>query len=543
MKTRFVVAAVAVLMHVAAASHTMDPPSAEDAPTATVGVVAFANSGAQRAQADFLFGLAQLHNFQYPDAAAAFRRAQEADPGFALAYWGEAMTYNHAVWMQQDANAARAVLARLAPDRAARLAKAGTDRERAYLEAVEILYGDGGKFERDRLYAAAMKRLHERWPDDVDGTAFYALALLGTAHAGREVSTYMKSYALLEEPFRHYPQHPGITHYLIHSVDDAAHAPLGLKAAQAYGKIAPESPHALHMTSHIYLALGMWDEVVAANESALALGARRAAKRGVQPAGCGHGQIWLSYGYLQLGRHADAKRMVAQCLAEVRERAQFSESDQFEAEGSSVGTFYAMRLAYLLDAPPDAEVLGWSPDPGRVPYAAFLRDYGAAILAARRGAADEFGATASRAAASAQRLSAEMDRLQLEADSPYRRVLAIEVGQLDGARRLFTGDRDAGLAMLEAVARDEDALPAAFGPPQVDEPTRELLGTLLAPSQAAKAQLQFERALIVNPGRVEARRGLMQAQRRLGNTAGADAIEADLKQTLRHADAPAAGKP
>ena len=541
MKTRFVLAAVAVLMHVAAVSHTMDAPSAQDPPTATVGVVAFANSGAQRAQADFLFGLAQLHNFQYPDAAAAFRRAQEADPGFALAYWGEAMTYNHAVWMQQDANAARAALARLAPDRAARLAKAGTERERAYLEAVEILYGDGGKFERDRLYAEAMARLHERWPDDVDGTAFYALALLGTAHAGRDVLTYMKSYALLEEPFRQYPQHPGITHYLIHSVDDAAHAPLGLKAARAYGKIAPESPHALHMTSHIYLALGMWDEVVAANESALALGARRAAKRGVQPADCGHGQIWLSYGYLQQGRHADAKRMVAQCLAEVRERAQFSESDQFEAEGSSVGTFYAMRLAYLLDAPPDAEVLGWAPDPGRVPYAAFLRDYGAAILATRQGAADEFGATATRAAASAERLRAEMDRLKIEPDSPYRRVLAIEVGQLDAARRLFAGDRVAGLSMLEAVAREEDALPAAFGPPQVDEPTRELLGTLLAPSQAAQAQREFERALIINPGRVQARRGLMQAERRLGNTAGADAIEAGLKKTLRHADVQAAG--
>ncbi len=296
------------------------------------------------------------------------------------------------------------------------------------------------------------------------------------------------------------------------------------------------------MTSHIYLALGMWDEVVVANESALAVGARRASQRGMQPAGCGHAQIWLSYGYLQQGRHADAKRMVAQCLAEVRERGQFSESDQFEAEGSSLGTFYAMRLRYLLDAPPDADVLGWAPDPRRAPYAAFLRDYGAAILATRRDAADEFSANATRAASSAERLRAEMDRLEIEPDSPYRRVLAIEVGQLDGARRLFAGDRSAGLSMLEAVAREEDALPAAFGPPQVDEPTRELIGTLLPASQAAKARLEFERALILNPGRVEARRGLMQAERRLGDAAGADAIEADLKKTLLHADVQAASR-
>jgi len=542
MKFRLVLVAAAVLLHVAAAAHTMDASPADDPRTATVGVVAFVNSGAQRAQADFLYGLAQLHNFQYQDAAAAFRRAQEADPGFALAYWGEAMTYNHAVWMQQDANAARAVLTRFAPDRATRLAKAGTDRERAYLDAVEILYGHGDKFERDRLYAEAMRRLHERWPDDVDATAFYALALLGTAHAGRDVSTYMKSYALLEDLVRQYPQHPGVTHYLIHSVDDAAHAPLGLKAARSYGKIAPESPHALHMTSHIYLALGMWDDVVAANEGALALGMRRAAQRGVKPASCGHGQIWLSYGYLQQGRHADAKRMLAQCLEEVNERAQFSEADQFEPEGSSVGTFYAMRLRYLLDAPPDADVLGWTPETGRVPYAAFLRDYGAAILAMRRSAADELASNSARASASAARMRAEMDRLEVESDSPYRRVLAIQLGQLDAIGRLLAGDRAAGLSMLEAVARDEDALPAAFGPPQVDEPTRELLGATLLASQASKARTQFERALALNPGRVEARRGLMQAERKLGDTAGANAIDADLKKTLQHSDLEATGK-
>jgi len=542
MKTRLILAAAAALLQVAAGAHTMEATLPERPGTATVGVVAFANSGAPSAQADFLYGLAQLHNFQYQDAAAAFRRAQATDPDFALAYWGEAMSYNHPVWMQQDASAARAALIRLAPDRAARLAKVGTERERAYLEAVDILYGEGGKFERDRRYAEAMQRLHERWPGDVDGTAFYALSLLGTAHDGRDVPTYMKSYALLEELFRQYPQHPGVAHYLIHSVDDAAHAPLGLKAARAYGKIAPESSHALHMTSHIYLALGMWDDVVAANGSALAMGERRAAQRGVKPAACGHGQIWLNYGYLQQGRYADAKRMIAQCLAEVQARPQFSESDQFDPDGSSLGAFYAMRLRYLLDAPPEPEVLGWMPEPGRVPYAALLRDYGAAILATRRGATEEFGTSAARARASATLLRAEMDRLEVDADSPYRRVLAIQLGQLDAAQRLLAGDRAAGLSMLEAVARAEDALPAAFGPPQVDQPTHELLGTLLAPSQASKARTQFERALALNPGRVDARRGLMQAQRTLGDAAAADAIEAGLKKTLQRADAQASGK-
>src|SRR5712671_3911806 len=202
------------------------------------GVVTFENSGAAAAQKDFLLGLAQLHNFQYDAAGAAFRRAQQLDAGFAMAYWGEAMTYNHAIWAQQDVRAGRGALAKLAGTPDARRSKAATAREQAYLNAVDILYGEGEKYERDRRYALAMESLHAAYPNDIDATCFYALALLGTAHAGREVPTYMKSAALMQDVFERYPHHPGAAHYLIHSVDDAAHAPLGLRAANAYANIS-----------------------------------------------------------------------------------------------------------------------------------------------------------------------------------------------------------------------------------------------------------------------------------------------------------------
>jgi len=544
MKTRSVLAAAVLALQVSAAvAHepVVPAPAAPAEPAtgpASVGVVKFANSGAPAAQADFTYGLAQLHNFQYPAAAAAFRRAQVVDPGFAMAYWGEAMTYNHPVWMQQDAAAARAVLARLGPDRAARVAKGQTERERAYLDAAEVLYAEqGDKFERDKRYALAMQRLHERWPEDIDATAFYALSLLGTAHAGRDVATYMKSFALLDDLFRQYPQHPGIAHYLIHSVDDAAHAPLGLQAARAYGEIAPESSHALHMSSHIYLALGLWDEVVAANERSLAVASRRSGMRGVMPIACGHGPIWLNYGYLQQGRYADAKRVLAECLALGRQHPGGGAAGEFNPEASPVGAFYIMRLRYLLDAPADAEVMGWTPAAGNLPYAEFLRDYGDAILAVRRQAAGEFAEAATRARASAARLRAEIDQAAMPADDAFRRVLAIQLGQLEAAAPLLAGQRAVGLAQLEAVAREEDALPAAFGPPQVDEPTRELLGRLLAASDPVQARQQFERALALNPGRVDARRGLLAATRALGDSAEADVIEAQLNDALRRADA------
>jgi hypothetical protein len=284
------------------------------ATAATLGEVDFANSGAPAAQTPFLRGLALLHNFEYPSAAAAFQEAQKADPYFAMAYWGEAMTYNHAVWMEQDAEAARAVLGRLGADRATRLAKAKTPRERAYLEAVEALYGEGSKEKRDLAYSAKMAALHAAQPDDVDARAFYALSLLGLAHKGREVPLYMRAAALLEEVFPQNPRHPGVLHYLIHSYDDPAHGPLGLRAARLYGTVAPQAGHALHMTSHIFVAMGMWEEVEKANVDAMATVNGQRAAAGRPAFRCGHYNEWLVYARLQLGK-PEAQGDAAACRA------------------------------------------------------------------------------------------------------------------------------------------------------------------------------------------------------------------------------------
>ena len=247
------------------------------------GHVEFANSGAPAVQIDFLQGLALLHDFEYDAAAAAFRRAEVADPNFAMAFWGEAMTFNHPVWMQQDLASARAALNRLAASPALRRSKAQTDREKNYIDAIEILYGNGTKEDRDLGYEDAMAKLHARYPDDVDAAAFYALSILGSAHAGRDVATYMRSAAVLEEAWITHRDHPGVLHYLIHSYDDPAHAPLGLRAARLYAKIAPDAGHAQHMTSHIFLALGMWTATVDANVAAIAAVNRAGAAVGKAP--------------------------------------------------------------------------------------------------------------------------------------------------------------------------------------------------------------------------------------------------------------------
>src|SRR5277367_1298216 len=279
------------------------------------GHVEFSNSGASSVQADCLDGVALLHDFEFAAAAAAFRRAESTDPDFALAYWGEAMTFNHPVWMQQDLKSARAALNKLGPSAATRRSKAQTDREKDYLGAVEILYGEGTKEDRDDRYEEAMANLHARYPDDVDAAAFYGLSILGSAHGGRDVATYMRSAAVLEEAWMNHREHPGLVHYLIHSYDDPAHAPLGLRAARLYAKIAPDAGHAQHMTSHIFLALGMWTATIDANVAAISAVNGTRAAAGKMPVGCGHYWSWLEYAYLQVGDVESAHGALAQCRA------------------------------------------------------------------------------------------------------------------------------------------------------------------------------------------------------------------------------------
>jgi pyruvate/2-oxoglutarate dehydrogenase complex dihydrolipoamide acyltransferase (E2) component len=217
--------------------------------------LAFPNSGASAAQDDFRRGVIALHNFEYAAAAKAFRAAQAADPAFALAYWGEAMTYSHPLWGNENPGAARKALERLAPTPAARAAMAPTERERLYLAAVEILFDNGDRRARHQAYEQAMHRLAGRFPEDHEASVFHALAILGldSGDGEADVRDRIRAAASLEGFFRANPRHPGVVHYLIHAYDDPLHAPLGLRAARAYEEIAGKAPHALHMPSHIYI--------------------------------------------------------------------------------------------------------------------------------------------------------------------------------------------------------------------------------------------------------------------------------------------------
>jgi tetratricopeptide (TPR) repeat protein len=473
------------------------------------GRVEFANSGAASAQADFAEGLALLHDFEYAGAAAAFRRAEAADPGFAMACWGEAMTFNHPIWMQQDREAARAALDKLAHSPAERRARAKSAREKEYLDAVEILYGEGSKQDRDLRYQQAMAALHEHFPEDVDATALYGLAILGTAHAGRDVATYMRAAALLEEAWTDHPEHPGLVHYLIHCYDDPAHAPLGLRAARIYARIAPDAAHAQHMTSHIFLALGMWKESVAANTAAIAAADRQRAAAGKDSLCCGHYPSWLGYSYLQLGRGEDARRALARCHAALGTRADEPPGHSMDPDDSQVGSFANMRLRYLIDSGDwTGEPAGWSLPANAGAGARLDAAFAEALGDIARGRTVE-----ARQALSALEIVgrevADSETREKSSDPSYRRrpeIFLLEARALLAEREGSPADAE---KWLRQAADVEEALPIAFGPPTIDKPTRELLGEfLLRRGRKDEARAEFEKALARTPGRRLAEQGL-----------------------------------
>lgn len=481
-----------------------------------LGTISFPNSGAAAAQTPFIRGVLLLHSFEYADAAAAFREAQKADPGFALAYAGEALTYTHPVWNEQDTSAARAALARLAPDAAARRAMARTHREQMYMDAVEALYGPGSKAKRDTLFSGAMERIVAAHPEDDEARVFLAVALLGLNQGVRDVPAYVRAGAIAEEVLRRNPDHPGAAHFVIHAFDDPIHAPLGLWAARAYSKIAPQAMHAQHMTSHIFVAMGMWDDVVSQN--IIASGPQH------HDWHAGHYTLWLGYGYLQQGRFDEARKHLVQLQANAGASMRRGERP------SLVG----MRAAYLLESERWTDsIASWSFAPIQSPVMRAIDAFAIGYAALKAGDRASF-LRAERIAADLERERSAGPGSPATGDPAVIRILAAE---MRAVLRAASGQVDEAVATIREATRMEDSLPVEFGPPLITKPTHELAGEiLLAAGRAADAQREFARALELAPGRARSLLGLARAASRAGDGAVAARAARDLLRNWHSAD-------
>lgn len=279
---------------------------------AHLGEIELEVTGQKEAIPHFREGLLLLHSFEYDDAREAFEKAVAADPDMVMAYWGIVMSHNHGLWRQQAFDKATTVLQQLGQDQAERLARAKTDLEKDFLMAAEVMYGDGTKLERDQAYADHMAMMFEKYPGQHEVAAFYALSLLGAVPVGRDEEMYEKGARIANGILEENPQHPGALHYLIHSYDDPSHARLALKAANNYSKVAPDAAHALHMPSHIYVAMGMWVEVINSNISSYQASLSRKDKKKLDgDARSYHALAWLLYGQLQQENWEEADKIMA----------------------------------------------------------------------------------------------------------------------------------------------------------------------------------------------------------------------------------------
>ena len=488
---------------------------AGQAPAATMsselGTINFPTSAKPAAQAPFFVGVKALYNFEFDIAGEAFQQAEKADPSFALAYWGEAMSFNHPLWAQQDLPAARRVLERLAPTAAARAAKAPAGKERDYMDAIEILFGAGDKLARDIAYSEAMGRMHAKYTADDEIACFYALSLLGTARPGEKTTrNAMRAAAIVQDIFERHPQHPGAAHYIIHSFDDPDHAILSLKAARAYSKIAPSAAHALHMPSHIFVQLGMWDDVVASNvvayKAANDLAEAKNLPRGREDF---HTLSWLQYAYLQQGKFDEAAKSVAVAKAV---------ADKFPQPNVRDG--YAGMLARQIVESEKWEKLPLASGPVRDGGAPGYDGSAAYVFAAG------FSAAHLNDLETANRALETLTAMQKQAESgsnAYRAkpiaVMAKEVAS--GIAHIQHNTADAERLLKEATAI-EATLDAPSGPPEPIKPSFELYGQfLLAQGRTKDAAAQFEQALQRMPNRRISNDGLARANRSQSTAGGA----------------------
>ena len=481
-----------------------DAPSSSTTGPVDLGTIDFPTSGPADAQKHFFEGVLLLHSFEYARARRAFQESSRIAPDFAMAYWGEAMTYDHRIWGEQDRTSAVASLARLAPTAAERRAKAPTEREKMYMDAVEKLYVDGDELQVASAYSAAMAALAKRFPDDIEAQAFYSLSILGLTGTVRNTENYMKAAAVAEAIYKKNPKHPGALHYLIHSYDDPAHAAMGLTAARAYGRVARSASHAQHMPSHIFFALGLWEDSINANTAAM--------KTARDEGGGGyHPLFWLIYAYLQVGKTDDAATLIATIEGDLKKSSSPAARSHL---AMSRATFIVETRGANFESMMQTTDLGGIPSPGV--FAG--HDLAVGLEYARR----KDVTAAARMLESLRSRSASMKTVGSTAASANRYsnvsqgdidTVSVMENILNAAIEFASGDKDKGVRDMLAAARTEDKLIFEYGPPAIVKPAWEAAGELLLASERKKeAADAFRNALKRYPNRRLSNEGLKAAR-------------------------------
>jgi hypothetical protein len=474
----------------------------EDLTAAQLGTVHFPVSCAPVVQKPFERGVALLHSFWYEEAGKEFVQIAKDDPPCAMAHWGVAMSVWHQLWDHPNAATTKRGLAEL---KTAQSLHPATDRERDYIAALRAFYGKkGDNDKRAQAYSQAMEGVYQHYPEDREAAAFYALSLLASEPDGDTTfANRKKAAAVLEKLFAEEPNHPGVAHYLIHSYDKPQLAQLGLPAARSYAKIAPAAPHALHMPSHIFARLGLWQDDIDSNLASIAATRKTAAMHMGGEGHQFHAMDFLVYAYLQSGREADAQKVIEEVKTLPEMKSMYG--DGYDPRAYALSKFpasYALELHHWADAAALTPAAQADSTDKSITY------WARAIGAARGGNLAE-----------ARKNIAELETIRQE---------MLKKKKSTYAQFVEDAQKEAGAWLAHAEGKDEEAITAlralaereeSSGDEPEDIPAREMLADLLLEAKhPGQALTEYEADLKFNPNRFDGLYGAATAAEMAGKT-------------------------
>ncbi len=482
-----------------------------------LGQVHFPVSCNEAAQGEIQRAVAMLHSFWYEEAERTFARAAAADPGCAMAYWGIAMSQYHPIWY-----APTPAELEKGKDAVAKAKAIGgrTGREKAYIAAIEMFYRDSDRLDhktRAMAYEKAMEEVYRAYPEDREAAAFYAVALLWTLSVSPTDETNpRKAAAVLDRIAGEMPGHPGVFHYYIHAYDTAKLAPLALNAARSYAKVAPAVPHALHMPSHIFTRLGLWQDAIDSNVAAAAAGRdfeRRSGMAGAWDQEL-HALDYLEYAYLQTGDDAKAKAV----LDRVREIRTVEPGNMTAAFALS-----AVPVRYAVEGHRWTEAAALTLSPKDFPW----KDFAIAEAVTRYARAMGAVHTGNPAGSRVEIAALESLRDGIQGRPGYDWSVGVEVLRLEAAGWLAHGEGkiEEAVNLLRAAADREDSTEKHAVTPGAIVPAREQLADLLRECRRpAEALREYEASLRISPNRFNALYGAARSAQVAGEAAKAKAF-------------------
>ncbi len=499
------------------------------APAEKLGQVNFAVSCNASAQKQFNRATALLHSFWYEEAEKAFAAVATDDPRCAMAHWGVAMSLYHPVWAPSSPAELQKGWAAVEK---AKSVEAKTDRERDYIAAIEAFYKDSDRLDhrtRALAYEKAMERVYLSYPKDREAAIFYALALLGTGPiTDKTFANQKKAAGILNRVLPQEPRHPGVAHYLIHSFDYPQLAYLALPAARSYARIAPSSPHALHMPSHIFTRLGLWQESINSNLASAATAKNHVAM--THPGAASFDQLhaldYLVYAYLQGGEDKKARQILAQA----------NDVDKVDAEVIAAAyAFTAIPARYALERRRWSEAAKLELRPATFPWDRFR--YAEAIVYFARGVGAARSGDPNAARRDVEKLSALQTSLANVKDTYWASQVEIQRRAAAAWLAHAEGKSDEALTLMRSAAELEAASEKHPVTPGPIIPARELLGDLLLElKQPELALREFETSLRDSPKRFNGLYGAALAAQLSGDRKKASAYYRKIVLLMAHGD-------